>query len=186
MRKQVVGVCLSVLGAILWLPRQGDISSKSKESSCDAGDQGSIPRLGSSSGEGNSNPLQYSGGRIPRTEKPVRLQSMGSQRVGHICTTNTHTHANTGHSKTVINSPKPEPLRGQVSCDSEINWVALSFLLGWPQDQAHATSASEGQSGCGTNLQTVGMLWLFKNPVMNTQRKREKRHTIKKQGGEKA
>ena len=24
---------------------------------------------------------------------------------------------------------------------------------------------------------------MFKNPVMNTQRKREKRHTIKKQGG---
>ena len=27
---------------------------------------------------------------------------------------------------------------------------------------------------------------MFKNPVMNTQRKREKRHTIKKQGGKKA
>ena len=26
----------------------------------------------------------------------------------------------------------------------------------------------------------MGMLWLFKYPVMNTQRKREKRHTIKK------
>ena len=31
-----------------------------KESACDAGDQGSIPGLGSSSGEGNGNPLQYS------------------------------------------------------------------------------------------------------------------------------
>ena len=30
-----------------------------KESACDAGDQGSIPGLGSS-GEGNGNPLQYS------------------------------------------------------------------------------------------------------------------------------
>ena len=39
---------------------------------------------------------------------------------------------------------------------------------------------SEGQSGCGTNLQTVGVLFLSKYPVMNTQREREKRHTIKK------
>ena len=35
-------------------------SSNCKESVCDAGDQGSIPGLGSSSGEGNGNPLQYS------------------------------------------------------------------------------------------------------------------------------
>ena len=31
-----------------------------KESACNAGDPGSIPRLGRSSGEGNGNPLQYS------------------------------------------------------------------------------------------------------------------------------
>ena len=31
-----------------------------KESACDAGDKGSIPGLGRSSGEGNGNPLQYS------------------------------------------------------------------------------------------------------------------------------
>ena len=35
-------------------------SSNSKEPACDAGDQGLIPELGSSSGEGNGNPLQYS------------------------------------------------------------------------------------------------------------------------------
>ena len=35
-------------------------SSNSKESACDEGDQGLIPKLGSSSGEGNGNPLQYS------------------------------------------------------------------------------------------------------------------------------
>ena len=35
-------------------------SSNSKQSVCDAGDQGSIPGPGSSSGEGNGNPLQYS------------------------------------------------------------------------------------------------------------------------------
>ena len=35
-------------------------SSNSKESACNAWDQGSIPGLGSSSGEVNGNPLQYS------------------------------------------------------------------------------------------------------------------------------
>ena len=34
-------------------------SSNSKETACDAGEWGSIPRLGSSSGEGNGNPLQW-------------------------------------------------------------------------------------------------------------------------------
>ena len=35
-------------------------SSNNKESACHAGDKGSIPGLGSSSREGNGNPLQYS------------------------------------------------------------------------------------------------------------------------------
>ena len=35
--------------------------SAGKESACNAGDLGSIPGLGSSPGEGNSYPLQYSG-----------------------------------------------------------------------------------------------------------------------------
>ena len=34
-------------------------SSNGKEPACDAGDQGSVPGLGSSSGEGNGNLLQY-------------------------------------------------------------------------------------------------------------------------------
>ena len=38
----------------------GLCSSNGKESACHAGDQGSISGLGSSSGEGNGNPLQYS------------------------------------------------------------------------------------------------------------------------------
>ena len=35
-------------------------SSDGKESACNAGDPGSIPRLGRSRGQGNGNPLQYS------------------------------------------------------------------------------------------------------------------------------
>ena len=33
--------------------------SDGKDSACNSGDPGSIPRLGRSSGEGNGNPLQY-------------------------------------------------------------------------------------------------------------------------------
>ena len=36
-------------------------SSADKESTCNAGDPGSIPGLGRFPGEGNGNPLQYSG-----------------------------------------------------------------------------------------------------------------------------
>ena len=36
-----------------------------------------------SPGEGIGNPLQYFAWRIPWTEEPGGLQSMGSQRVGH-------------------------------------------------------------------------------------------------------
>ena len=35
-------------------------SLNGKESACNAGDSGSVPGLGRSSGEGNCNPLQYS------------------------------------------------------------------------------------------------------------------------------
>ena len=46
-----------------------------------AGDMGSIPELGRSPGEGNGNPLQFS--CLENPMEPGRLQSMGSQRVGH-------------------------------------------------------------------------------------------------------
>ena len=54
-----------------------------KASACHAGDPGLIPGSGGSSGEGNGNPLQYTSQRIPWTEKPGGLQSMGLQRVRH-------------------------------------------------------------------------------------------------------
>ena len=46
-------------------------------------DEGSIPRSGRSPGGGNGNPLQCSCLEIPWTEELGRLQSMGSQTVGH-------------------------------------------------------------------------------------------------------
>ena len=51
--------------------------SDGKASVYDAGDPGSIPGLGRYLGEGNGNPLQSL--KIPWTEEPGRLQSMGSQ-----------------------------------------------------------------------------------------------------------
>ena len=51
--------------------------SDGKESACNAGDPGLIPGLGRSI---HCSILVW---RIPGTEKPGVLQSMGSQRVGH-------------------------------------------------------------------------------------------------------
>ena len=56
--------------------------SDGKASAYYAGDLGSIPGSGISPGEENGNPIQYSYLENP-TEEPGRLQSMGSQRVGH-------------------------------------------------------------------------------------------------------
>ena len=56
--------------------------SYGKASAYNAGDLGSVPGSGRSPGEGNGNPLSILAWNIPWTEKPGRLQSMGSQRVG--------------------------------------------------------------------------------------------------------
>ena len=57
--------------------------SEVKASACKLGDLGSIPGSGRSPGEGSGNPLQYSFLENPMDGEPGRLQSMGSQRVGH-------------------------------------------------------------------------------------------------------
>ena len=58
------------------------------------GDAGLVPGSGRSPGIGNGNPLQYSCWEIPSTEKPGRLQSMGSPRIRHSYTTD-HTSIST-------------------------------------------------------------------------------------------
>ena len=57
-------------------------SSNGKQSACNAGDLGLVSGLGRSPGEGHGNLLQYSCLENP-TKEAGRLQSMGSQRVGH-------------------------------------------------------------------------------------------------------
>ena len=54
--------------------------SDSKKSACNAGNLGSVSGSRRSRGEGNGNPLAW---RIPWTEGPGGLQSIGSQIVGH-------------------------------------------------------------------------------------------------------
>ena len=57
--------------------------SDGKESTCNVGDPGSIPGREASLEKGmatHSNGLAW---KIPWTEEPGGLQSMGSQRVGH-------------------------------------------------------------------------------------------------------
>ena len=51
-----------------------------KQSACNAGSLGLAPGSGKSAGEGNGSHLAW---RIPWTEKPGGLQSMGLQRAGH-------------------------------------------------------------------------------------------------------
>ena len=65
--------------------------SDGKESACNAGNLGSIPELGKSPGEGVATHSSILAWRVPWTEEPYGLQSMGSQRVGHDLATNTHT-----------------------------------------------------------------------------------------------
>ena len=58
--------------------------SDGKASPCNAKDPGSIPGLGRSPKEGNGNPHStILAWKIPWTEEPDKLQSMGLQRAGH-------------------------------------------------------------------------------------------------------
>ena len=57
--------------------------SDGKESSCNAGDPGLIPGSGRSLGKGMATQSSILAWRIPWTEEPGRLLSMGSPRVGH-------------------------------------------------------------------------------------------------------
>ena len=49
----------------------------------DIRDWGSIPGSGGSPGGGHDNPLHILAWRIPHTEEPGGLQSIGSHRVAH-------------------------------------------------------------------------------------------------------
>ena len=77
----------SPLFGLMMLRNKGSFpgGSDSKESACNAGDQGSVLGLGRSPGEGNGNLLQYSCLRIHGQRSLA-----GKQRVGHHWVTNSH------------------------------------------------------------------------------------------------
>ena len=74
--------------------------SDGKESTCNAGDQGSIPGSGRSSGQGNGNSFSVLDWKIPWTEEPGGLQPMGLQRIRHNWVTNTFTLVKLRHGET--------------------------------------------------------------------------------------
>ena len=57
--------------------------SDGKESTCNVGDLGSIPGLGRALEEGMATHSSILAWKIPWTEDPGKLQSMGSQGVRH-------------------------------------------------------------------------------------------------------
>ena len=65
--------------------------SDGKKSACSVGDLGSIPGSGKSFGKENGNNSRIPVWRVPWTEEPGRLQSMGLQRVAHDLLTNSCT-----------------------------------------------------------------------------------------------
>ena len=63
--------------------RASQVATVVRNPSANAGDvrdKGSIPGLGRSPGGGHDNPLSFLTWRIPWTEEPGELQSLGSQR----------------------------------------------------------------------------------------------------------
>ena len=67
--------------AFLRLPIPG--GSDSKESACNVGGLGLIPRLGRSPGGEHGNPLHYSCPENPHGQRSLAVYPMGSQRVWH-------------------------------------------------------------------------------------------------------
>ena len=100
----------------------------------DTGDTGLIPRLGRSSGGGNGNPLQYSSWKIPRTEEPGGLQSMGSKesdRTEQLSTAAAAAAAESPQSCPTLcdprdGSPPGSPVPGILQATT-LEWGAIAF-----------------------------------------------------------
>ena len=73
----------------------GDLEGKA--SACNAGDPGSIPDLGSSPGEGNGNPLQYSCLENPMDGGAWEAAVHGVEKSGHDWATSLHSHPGEGN-----------------------------------------------------------------------------------------
>ena len=102
------------------------------------GDPGSIPGSGRSPGEGNGNHSSTIAWKIPWTEEPGRLQSLGSQRVGHNwatslslssfftpnCKLDSYIINSTTHSTSNLTTHKRNTIY--------YNWVSQEWSRDWP------------------------------------------------------
>ena len=85
---------VSVISLVSFISYLSPASSDGNKSACITGDTCSISRPGRSPGEGNGYPRlpsKYSSWRIPWTEEPGRLQSVGLQKLGRDSVTNAFT-----------------------------------------------------------------------------------------------
>ena len=79
-------MCKDNLKPDIRLARASQVALMVKNPTANAGDTrdgGLVPGLGRSPGGGHNNPLHFLAWRIPWTEKPGGLQSIGLQRVRH-------------------------------------------------------------------------------------------------------
>ena len=115
-------------------------SSVSKESSSNAGDPGLIPGLERFPGEGNGNPLQYSSilaWRIPWTEEPGRLQSIGLQE----------------SDRTQLNHHHLQPMKTRFT-NSKILHIQLSSSKLVKQSKTHTHTETHTKSTGGSSRAT--------------------------------
>ena len=85
--------------------------------------------------------------RIPRTAKPGRLQSMGSQRVGHNWVTNTHTHTHTQEANTI--SVKQRSLKTDMHPGENTDSVLDALNFKWFQKSQRVITSKQLKYGTG-------------------------------------
>ena len=112
---------LTALTFILWYTLTFPGGSVVREFACSAGDEGSIPGSGRSPGGGQSTHFNILVWRIPWSEEPGDLQSMGSQSIGHAWSDWAHTHTCTY--VTVSESQHPHQHHG------DRHWKQSSWIL---------------------------------------------------------
>ena len=141
--------------------------SEGKASACNAGDPGSIPGSGRSTGEGNGNPLSTLAWKIPWTEELGGLQSMGSQRVRHNWATSLEKYVfRSSGEGPLLNDLRQLPVLPLPVDDTRGSWFCLHLgehsvhLWGIPHAQLHCPS-----SAAASVPSLLGTLWLVEDRI---------------------